>query len=98
VRLDKDLVALDSLDLVNRAGWYNSTAYNGTTKVAGMGAINAGFKKELNRNAGILQLSVTDLLSTIRYNAYSRPFGSNSPKAQKAPGSETQDEQGRVIK
>jgi iron complex outermembrane receptor protein len=52
------------------SGWYNAAAYNGTTKVAGIGAINAGFKKELNRNAGILQLSVTDLLSTIRYNAY----------------------------
>ena len=111
------------------SGWYNAAAYNGTTKVAAMGAINAGFKKELNRNAGILQLSVTDLLSTIRYNAYygalteeafsikshvhvntesafrpiiklsySRSFGSSSPKTQRAPGSETQDEQGRVIK
>ena len=111
------------------SGWYNGTAYNGTTKVAGIGAINAGFKKELNHNAGILQLSVTDLLSTIRYNArygalteeafsiqshvhvttesavrpiikltYSRSFGSSSPKSQRLPGSETQDEQGRVIK
>ncbi len=111
------------------SGWYNAAAYNGTTKVAGIGALNAGFKKELNRNAGILQLSVTDLLSTIRYNAYygalteeafsikshvhvntesavrpiirltySRSFGSSSPKTQRAPGSETQDEQERVRK
>jgi len=111
------------------SGWYNAAAYNGTTKVAGIGAINAGFKKELNHNAGILQLSVTDGLSTIRYNArygalteeafsikshvhvvtesairpiiklsWSRSFGSSSPKPQRLPGSETQDEQGRVIK
>jgi len=50
------------------SGWYNAAAYNGTTKVAGMGAINAGFKRELNHSGGILQLSVTDLLRTIRYN------------------------------
>jgi iron complex outermembrane recepter protein len=111
------------------SGWYNASAYNGTTKVAGIGAINAGFKKELNHNAGILQLSVTDLLSTIRYNAYygalteeafsikshvhvntesavrpiikltwSRSFGSSSPKTQRLPGNEAQDEQERVRK
>jgi hypothetical protein len=111
------------------SGWYNAAAYNGTTKVAGMGAINAGFKKELNHNGGILQLSVTDLMRTIRYNVrygtlteeafsikshvqvntesavrsiirltYSRSFGSTSPKSQRLPGNEAQDEQERVRK
>ncbi len=52
------------------SGWYNTPAYNGTVKSTGIGALNLGFKKELNHNGGILQLSITDLLHTIRYNAY----------------------------
>ncbi|HTI07500.1 MAG TPA: TonB-dependent receptor [Puia sp.] len=52
------------------SGWYNSWSYNGTVKVAGFGALNAGIKKELNNNRGSLQLSVTDLLRTIRINTY----------------------------
>lgn len=35
-----------------------------------MGALNAGIKKELNKNRGTLQLSVSDLLRTIRINTY----------------------------
>jgi iron complex outermembrane receptor protein len=52
------------------SGWYNSWAYNGTVRVTGFGALNAGFKKELNNNRGSFQLSVTDLLRTIRINTY----------------------------
>jgi hypothetical protein len=52
------------------SGWYNSWHYNGTVKIAGLGALNAGIKKELNNNGGSFQLSVSDLLRTIRFNAY----------------------------
>jgi len=52
------------------SGWYESRSYNGTIKVAGMGALNAGIKKELNRNKGSFQLSVSDFLRTIRINTY----------------------------
>lgn len=52
------------------SGWYNSRGYNGTVKVAGFGALNAGIKKELNNNKGSFQLSVSDLLRTVRVNTY----------------------------
>jgi outer membrane receptor protein involved in Fe transport len=52
------------------SGWYNSISFNGTTKVGGMGALNAGVKKELKSNGGSLQLSVTDLLQTVRINVH----------------------------
>ncbi|GAB3642515.1 TonB-dependent receptor domain-containing protein [Spirosoma arcticum] len=52
------------------SGWYNSVSYNGTINVGGMGALSAGIKKELKNNGGSFQLSVTDLLRTMRINTY----------------------------
>ncbi len=52
------------------SGWYNSVSYNGTIKAGGMGALNAGIKKELGNNGGSLLLSVTDLLRTMKINTY----------------------------
>lgn len=51
------------------SGWYNSQAYNGTTRVAGLGTLNLGLKKNFQRNPGSLSLTVTDLLQTIRYQS-----------------------------
>ncbi|MRG43512.1 TonB-dependent receptor [Chitinophaga sp. SYP-B3965] len=47
------------------SAWYNSLSYNGSVKVGGFGAVNAGLKKELKNNAGTLQLSVSDLFRNI---------------------------------
>jgi len=47
------------------SGWYNSAAYDGSRYVFGFGAMNAGLKKELKNNKGILQLSMTDVLKTM---------------------------------
>ena len=55
---------------VEISGWYNNTAYNGTQKVNGFGVLNAGIKKELKKNAGSLQLSVSDILTDERYNIH----------------------------
>ncbi|KAA9357022.1 TonB-dependent receptor domain-containing protein [Larkinella humicola] len=52
------------------SGWYNSTAYNGSIKVTGFGALNAGVKKELKNDAGSLQLSISDILRTLQINPY----------------------------
>lgn len=52
------------------SGWYNSTFYNGSIKITGLGAINAGIKKDLNNNWGSLQLSVVDIFRTIHVNPY----------------------------
>lgn len=52
------------------SGWYNSVSYNGTVRIDGMGALNAGIKKELRNNGGSLVLSVTDLLRTMKINTY----------------------------
>lgn len=51
------------------SGWYNGISYNGTVKGGAVGALNAGIKKELKNNKGIIQLAVTDLLRTIHYNS-----------------------------
>jgi len=56
------------------SGWYNNTAYNGTQKVNGFGVLNAGIKKELKKNAGSLQLSVSDILRDERYNVHYGTF------------------------
>lgn len=60
------------------SGWYNSVSYNGTTKVGGMGALNAGIKKELKNNGGSFQLAVSDLLQTLRIHSY---FGAVTEEA-----------------
>jgi len=46
------------------SGWYNSRIYDGSKKVDGFGALNAGIKKELKNNGGSLQLYMTDILRT----------------------------------
>ncbi|HZE86439.1 MAG TPA: outer membrane beta-barrel family protein, partial [Puia sp.] len=51
------------------SGWYNSRGYYGSTKVGEKGTVNIGFKKELDKNKGSLQLSVTDLFMTIHYTS-----------------------------
>ncbi|MDR3714616.1 MAG: outer membrane beta-barrel family protein [Puia sp.] len=61
---------LPGLFSVELSGWYNSGTYNGTTKIDGVGTINAGVKKELKNNEGTLQLSVADLFRTISINGY----------------------------
>jgi iron complex outermembrane receptor protein len=48
------------------SGWYNSLAYNGTSRVDGFGSLDAGIKKELKNNGGSFQLAVTDILRTVR--------------------------------
>jgi len=48
------------------SGWYNSASYDGSKKVFGFGAMNAGLKKELNNDKGVIQLSVTDVLKTMK--------------------------------
>ncbi|MGO4291433.1 TonB-dependent receptor domain-containing protein [Chitinophaga sp. RAB17] len=52
------------------SGWYNSLFYNGSVKVGGMGALNAGVKKELKNNWGTIQLAWTDILRTVKINVY----------------------------
>lgn len=46
--------------------WYNAASYNGTVRVSGFGALNAGVKKELPGNAGSIQFGATDILRSIR--------------------------------
>lgn len=52
------------------SGWYNARFYNGSIKVAGMGAVNIGVKKQFNKNRGSLNLSMIDLFSTMHINTY----------------------------
>lgn len=52
------------------SGWYNSASYDGSKKTDPFGALNAGIKKELKKNGGTLQLTVTDILRTVRINSY----------------------------
>lgn len=49
------------------SGWYNSQSYNGTVKVDGFGSLNAGIKKQLKNNGGSFQLSVADILKSVRF-------------------------------
>ncbi|MET3878633.1 TonB-dependent receptor [Chitinophaga sp. OAE865] len=60
------------------SGWYNSAVYDGSKKADPFGALNAGLKKELTKNGGILQLTVTDILRTVRINSY---FGTLTEEA-----------------
>lgn len=60
------------------SGWYNSTLYSGTVKVDGMGALNAGVKKELKKNGGTFQLSATNILRTMQVHSY---FGAVAEEA-----------------
>lgn len=49
------------------SGLYHSLSYDGSRRVEGFGVLNAGIKKELNKNGGSFQLSVADILSSERY-------------------------------
>jgi iron complex outermembrane recepter protein len=51
------------------SGFYNSSSYTGTVKTEKFGTINTGIKKDL-KNKGTLQLSVYDILGTIKYKNY----------------------------
>ncbi|MEX6688318.1 TonB-dependent receptor [Danxiaibacter flavus] len=52
------------------SGWYNGSSYNGSVKMGGFGALNAGVKKELKNNWGTLQLAASDLLRSVHIHSY----------------------------
>jgi len=60
------------------SGWYNSSQYQGSKKIDRYGMLNAGLKRELNKNRGSIQLSVTDLLKSMRVSGY---FGALTKEA-----------------
>jgi iron complex outermembrane recepter protein len=60
------------------SGWYNSRQYEGSKKIDGMGMLNAGIKKDLKNDRGSIQLSVTDLLQSMRVSGY---FGTVTEEA-----------------
>ena len=60
------------------SGWYNSLNYWGTIKAEGFGSLNAGVKKELKNNGGVFQLSVSDILRTMKIRMH---FGSLTREA-----------------
>jgi iron complex outermembrane recepter protein len=51
------------------SGMYNSITYRGANRMAGFGMVNAGIKKELKNNGGVLQLSVTDIFKSMYSNS-----------------------------
>lgn len=55
---------------IDISGWYNSSAYDGTKKVNGFGALNIGIKKEFKNNGGAVQLGITDLLKSVSVTSY----------------------------
>jgi iron complex outermembrane recepter protein len=64
--------------LVELSGWYNSMNYYGTIKIGGSGSVNGGIKKDLKGNKGSLQLSVSDIFKTMKFNNY---FGALTTEA-----------------
>ncbi|RYF96442.1 MAG: TonB-dependent receptor [Chitinophagaceae bacterium] len=52
------------------SAWLSSPWYNGSVKMKGVGAVNAGVKKDLRKQAGTLQLSVSDIFRTMSFNSY----------------------------
>jgi len=48
------------------SGWYNAPSYDGTIRIERLWALSMGFKKELKNNAGVLQLSVSDVLRAMQ--------------------------------
>jgi iron complex outermembrane receptor protein len=58
------------------SGWYSGPSYEGSVKNAPVGSVDAGIKKELRKNGGILQLSITDIFKTVKYKNY---YGSLTP-------------------
>ncbi|MET1057712.1 MAG: TonB-dependent receptor [Pedobacter sp.] len=61
------LPRLFSLEL---SGFYNSVSYYGAQEIRGMGSLNIGMKKEFSKNKGSVQLSVTDVFSSLTYRSY----------------------------
>jgi iron complex outermembrane recepter protein len=51
------------------SGWFNSQGYNGSVRTGAVGVVNAGLKKELNKSRGVLQLSVSDVFSTMKFTS-----------------------------
>lgn len=52
------------------SGWYNGTSYEAVSRTKGVGEVNMGVKKELNRNKGSLQFSVTDVFRMMNFKSY----------------------------
>jgi len=48
------------------SGWYNAPTYEGTIRIERLWSLNMGIKKELKNNAGVLQLSVSDVLRAMQ--------------------------------
>lgn len=51
------------------SGWYNSFQFDGSKKLEGFGTLNAGIKKDLNKDRGSIQLTVADLFKSIHYTS-----------------------------
>jgi outer membrane receptor protein involved in Fe transport len=60
------------------SGWYNSAQYEGSKKLDGFGMLTAGIKKELKNNKGSLQLTLSDVLKSMRVTSY---FGAITEEA-----------------
>jgi iron complex outermembrane recepter protein len=58
------------------SGWFSGPSFEGPVKNAPVGTVDAGLKKELPKNGGIFQLSITDLFKTVKYKNY---YGSLTP-------------------
>ena len=58
------------------SGWYTGPSYEGSVKNAPAGTVDAGLKKELPKNGGIFQLSITDIFKTVKYKNY---YGALTP-------------------
>jgi hypothetical protein len=50
------------------SGFYNSSAYNGSWRIGGFGALNAGIKKSFKRAS--IQLTASDLLQSMTIDSY----------------------------
>ncbi|GAB5526217.1 MAG: outer membrane beta-barrel family protein [Roseivirga sp.] len=50
------------------SGFFNGDHYYGTMDAKGFGMLDMGFKKELGKNGGTIQLAITDVLKTMRYS------------------------------
>jgi hypothetical protein len=52
---------------IELSGWYNGVSYEAINRLATVGEINLGVKKELNK--GSLQFSITDLFRMVNYKS-----------------------------
>jgi iron complex outermembrane receptor protein len=68
--------ALTGSLLLELSGWYTGPSYEGSVKNAPVGSVDGGIKKQLPKNKGILQLSITDIFKTVKYKNY---YGSLTP-------------------